>query len=219
MASYLASELQTRAARKADLEGSGFIGTDESLDILNEAVWAVKDLLISVGENHYVTTSTISLVSGTTSYALPADFYKLVAADFLVGDRYIQLKTFNELDKNKLIGTAIPNGTLRLRYVPLSAKITSTATAVDCFGYDKLVVLYMALDYLTKEESDTAAIERQIAKEESRILTMAQNRDAAQPFQTVDVYSQNYWFPEYSSLRYKLYGNFIEMMSFGWAGV
>lgn len=219
MASYTGAELIDRALRYADQEGSSFIGTQERLDLLNEAVTEVRDRLVAAGENHFCSSTNLSLSSAAVAYALPADFYKVLSVDYQVAtNTYIPLNMFSEADRRG-ITPSIPSCTVRLRYVPLSAEITSTATEVDGFhGWDKLIVLYMAEAMLLKEESDLSAIQSLIRRQERRIDEMAQNRNAAMGFQTVDKHQVGLH-PTANDLRWKLYGSNIEFITAGLTGV
>jgi hypothetical protein len=88
-------------------------------------------------------------------------------------------------------------------------------------GWEELVSIEAAIMALIKEESDTTALERRKSQYVRRIEEMAHNRDMQFPGRIQDVaMNENFLFyPEYASLRYRLYGNNVEFQQYGWTGV
>lgn len=73
MITYKTSDLFRRAKQLADLEGSNFIGWNESINSINEAYIGLYEKLISCGDNSYV--KSFRMATGTEK--LPADFWQL----------------------------------------------------------------------------------------------------------------------------------------------
>ena len=73
MITYKTSDLFRRAKQLADLEGSNFIGWNESINSINEAYIGLYEKLISCGDNSYVKSFRMA----TGSEKLPEDFWQL----------------------------------------------------------------------------------------------------------------------------------------------
>lgn len=189
--------------------------------MINESYAELYDLIIMAFGNYYITESTITLVPGTASYALPADFYKLVTLDMLSGTQYNSLFPYNELERNSTLSTAtsIPNGTVRMRYIKAPTKWTVDADLVDCIaGWESLLITDVAIMMLDKEESDTDRLERRRIREYKRIEQMAQNRDITMPGRITDVTVYDNAYID-NALRYRFYGNNLEFINVTYIGV
>lgn len=210
-----------RARLHADMRGTGFMRDAELLTLLNEIYPELYDELVASYENYYQSTSTLNLVTGTNSYALPADFYKLIGVDFQVNnDSYITLKPYMEAERNMSLttNTNIPTGIVRLRYVPVPTTFTALTQEVDgVAGWDRLLSLLLAIDMLDAEESDSSPLYRKYQRTLERIRGMAAPRDAGMPARVVDVHASSFT-PIYGSLKYRLYGNNLEFVNTEYLG-
>lgn len=68
-------EIKTKVERDLDLEDETFIPVSELLGYANEAIDEVERQILTLCEDYFLTRGTITLVSGTEEYALPADIY------------------------------------------------------------------------------------------------------------------------------------------------
>lgn len=210
-------ELKERSRQRADMVGSQFVDNAELEAFVNESVTDLYDLLItSYDEDYFLTSQDITLVNGQEDYALPSDFYKLRGVDLVESEKNIStLKPFNFQERNRyknalvfdysfdsisgsryrIMGnkirlTPIPDSskTLRLWYNPVFEDMISdfdTFNGVN--GYEELVIVLTAIKMLTKEESDTSALERRYANLWKRVMETAPNRDAGMPESVQDV--------------------------------
>tara|TARA_R110000868_G_scaffold148576_3_gene370561 strand:+ start:5535 stop:6215 length:681 start_codon:yes stop_codon:yes gene_type:complete len=205
-----------RARIHADQRGSGFIRDAEALTLMNEIYPELYDELVGSYENYFMTTGTVTLVPGTTFYALPADFYKMLGVDFKVNaDTYVTLYNFSESERNNTFvsGSSIPSGELRLRYIPAPVVFTALTDSFDgVAGWDRLLSLLLAIDMADAEETDSSPLYRKYQRTLQRIQSMAAPRDTGMPARVVDVYSRNLW-SYYSSFRYRLQGDEVELIS------
>lgn len=72
--------------------------------------------------------------------------------------------------------------TIRIWYIPHAPVLDENTDSWDGFnGWEEYVVLQAAISCLTKEESDTDALEFQLAKIKERIKAIAPNRDVGFP--------------------------------------
>lgn len=216
MAAVTLTTLRARARERADLVGSSFVtDTADSLDaMINEGVQELHELLADkLGEEYLVSTSTIT-TAGTTTEALPSDFYKLLAVDYYMTAtdiRDLKKYTLKERNvyRNSTLGTSVippryrimgsnisflpapPAGkTVVLHYVPtialLNSSLPSSSSVNFPNGWERYVVLRAAISALKKEESDTSALEMELADLRSKIEASASNRDAGTPNSAVD---------------------------------
>lgn len=181
------AELRIRARRRANMEtaGSDQFVTDVELDAyLNDGLGELYDLLLqSWGDEYFVSTTTLALTSGTASYALPADFYKLLTVIIDDGQYYHPAPRYRWHDLARLEqltgsqgGTSVfhlqyglnshvqgqitfkptpqASYTATLHYIPkYTALTTVSGTATDINRWDEYAVIRAAIQMLRKEES------------------------------------------------------------------
>ena len=217
MATVTLLQLRTRARERADMQSTGFITDSELNGYINSSYAELYDLLVSkYGEEYFVAPAhSITTTSNVDTYALPADFYKLLGVDLqLDSSQWKTLKRFEFSDRNtprelelysperiryrifgsNLLFSPVPAGNLSLRawYIPLPTTLSLDADSFSGInGYEEYVVIDAAIKMLTKEESDTTAL--MIAKEalKRRIEQMAEARDVAMPMTVQDTTSIN----------------------------
>jgi hypothetical protein len=217
------TEVIRRAKKRSDMTGSRFLENQDWVDLFNSAYADLYDLVVGAYDNYYVSEESTTLVTGTDTYDLPDDFYKLIGVDFLVGGTYITLFPFVEAERNQPFAGAssIPSGTIRLRYVPAPAQYTvdDLDEEIDgVAGWDEYVVNLMAEAALTAEESDTTAVQNQLKRLRQRIIDMAPNRDTGMPARITDVFAANNYLGLWDTLRYRLYGNQIRLINAEFTG-
>ena len=209
--------LRTEVRRRADMEDSTFVTDAELNNYINASVGELYDLIIQkYGSDYYVSSSTINVVSGTDSYSLPSDFYKLLGVDLVVdSDRSIALKRFMFNERNKtirwdrsstykfryrlqgdnLVLSPEPEGaeTLKLWYIPLPATLTNDTDELKGFsGWEEYVIIDAAMKCLQKEESDVSVLFAQKQAMIQRIEVAAENRDANEASRITDVSTDSY---------------------------
>lgn len=213
MANPTLAELRTSAKYRANMEQSDFVTTAEWNEYLNYAISDLRDKLISkVGDDYFATSQDISLASGTESYALPADFYKLLWAEMQSDNtNWFKLRRFEVTERNRgaiITASTLPDIRYRLRagfimfspvnqltgqpvriwYVPIPEKLTDDSDILtEAFnGWDEYVVISAARKALVKEESDTSQLDAEFIVLNQRIEAMATNRDQAEPMRMYD---------------------------------
>ena len=192
------TNLRLRARQKADREGSNFVDDAEMNFMINSSIAELYDLIIANGDEYYLSSTTITTVSGTDAYNLPTDFYKLKGVDLkLSSTEYYTLKPFNFNERNRnnesswnatrgtniryrLFGNTIkfspiPNAAseIKLWYVPVATQLVSDSdTLADLNQFAEYVITDVAIKYLIKEESDVAVLQQQKAELRRRIEIM-----------------------------------------------
>tara|TARA_R100001129_G_scaffold117670_1_gene81263 strand:- start:366 stop:1232 length:867 start_codon:yes stop_codon:yes gene_type:complete len=141
------TELRTLTRQRADMENSQFVDDTELTRYLNNSWGELYNLIgENFNEDYFTTSSTISLTSGTDSYSLPSDFYKLRGVDLVVtSTESVPLRRYNwaqrtrnsltvyardyryRLQKNSIVFTPVPStsDSIKVFYIPSPRKLES----------------------------------------------------------------------------------------------
>ncbi len=109
MAAVTLAQLRAKARERADLTGDTHItDTADSLDSwINEGAQKLHDLYVQAyGEDYVEKSAALTTVAGTTDYALPTDFYKLLGVELPVSGEQKSLKRYNRAERNAYSGQA-----------------------------------------------------------------------------------------------------------------
>lgn len=216
-------QIRTQIRQRIEMENSGFIKDAEFNSYINASIKELYDLMISAYGNDYFANTTphvITTNSMDTFYALPADFYKLLGVDLVMGaNRIIKLRPFqfNERDKyqiggqwsavlgndgprykltaNKIQFAPYPAGsyTVNLWYIPVPAELTlDTDTMESLMGWEEYVIVDVCIKALNKADLNPSAFMAQKAELKHRIEKMKEDRDAGQSFRVSDVNQYSY---------------------------
>jgi len=121
MRRWLYSEMEQKVLKDLDLEDEDFIQPEELLGYINEGIDVCEALIHTLYEDYFLTSSTITLVSGTASYALPSDIYanKIRALSFDNGSSRYSIRKIKEQDRFAKIAEINANpGSADYRYLP-----------------------------------------------------------------------------------------------------
>lgn len=197
------AQLKQRVRELADLEDDvEFVDDDELTGHINRSLWALDDLLHKTWADYFAVEVPITL--GGATYALPEDFYKLIAVDVRLGSGvWTDLKPYMQAERNALRNITTPatadlvkyrvvSRSLRflpempagtsaiLTYYPQQPALVDDAdTRMYDNGWEEWACLRTAILLLAKEERDTTALEKLWAAEEARINESAPIRDEA----------------------------------------
>ena len=226
MASTLA-QLKQRVLERADMEGTDFISDSELLTYINESYAELYDIMVASFEDYFTIESALVASGGTGRLTLPTDFYKLRGLDKdLGGGNHATVYKFNFNDRNVtesnpfrltsayglrteyrivkdellLVPAQPADGTYRMWYIPQITFLAGDSDTVDApNGFDEYIVIDAAIKCLTKEESDTGALDRAKGLMTQRINDMSSNRDTDQPEVITDINSDlTRWYQEQS---------------------
>lgn len=212
MALVTLSTFRDRARQRADMVNSRFVTDAELNTYINASIDELYDLLIaSRGENYYVKSYSFTTSTNVDTYALPADFLKLMGVDYVTSTtQAITLKAFRWQERNRfrepfyntrnynlmyqvrgdnLVFIPTPNGNqlIKLWYVPRAVDLTTDTASFDGInGWEEYVVIDAAIKMRVKEESPVE--ELMIAKQDmkARILSASSGRDSGEPARVVD---------------------------------
>jgi hypothetical protein len=183
------ADLRARALDYADMTGSTFPVTARVTDYVNDGLSALHDILIESYEDYLYKTGTVSVVSGTESYNLPTDFYKLLKCFYLSSNRRYTVKRFSLSDIDGYKSSPISSGTFELWYIPQFAVLSGDSDTVHVsvpIRWENFVALHAAIQLLNREESDSSALMREREAERARIISMAQPRDIGEQMTVED---------------------------------
>lgn len=154
------------------------------------------------------------------------NFYKLLGVDAVQGGDSIRVKRFSFPDRNRFqadvalynsrgyaayeyairgdalefIPTPLSAETIKVWYVPQFTKLTEDTSSVDSrimLNWEEYAVLVAATKMRQKEETSTAALEREIERVTARIEDASRERDVGEPFgitdDSVGVLSSSRW--------------------------
>lgn len=211
------AEMRTTARQLADATNQTDWVDDAELDErLNEWLQALYDKLITArGHEFYAATKAITLVSGTASYDLPANFYHLSACIANDGSVYCDMYPWQPQELAQLLSAeggggatslgnyryrlqnaqieirpkpSVSGHSLELRYVPSMTRLKNANDTFDGVnGWERYACLGVAIDLLNKEESDSGPLQLELTRIEARISALAGNRDAGHPHRIQDV--------------------------------
>jgi len=220
MSTVTLTTLRALARERADQVSSAFVADAATgLDRwINEGLSILHSKLIEAYGNDYKeSTAALNLVSGTSDYALPADFSKLLGVDINFGGRIYNMLPYNQAERNSFRNALSP--LLRgpryklagnfLRVLP--ATLTTTGSLIYAPAFTQLVapgdsvtfpemwetygIVYAARELMAKEESSVRELTARLMEMDRELASLKENRDAANPSQTVDVESRGelYW--------------------------
>jgi hypothetical protein len=217
-------ELKRRALDAADMAGTAFPDQDSLTDHINDGLLWLHDKLVA--SDYLLSTSSITLVSGTEEYALPDDFYKSMRVWRISGGTRYEVDRFTlaQLSGHKTSGPG-SSGTVELWYAPQLRKLKRDKDRVEVAlpaGWESPVAKHAAIQLLIKEESDTTQLVAERDRDWARILEHIEPRDAGLPDSVEDHYGR--WDTglrdlEERSLRYRILGNKIRFVEFTDVGV
>ena len=222
------TQLQTDARLYSDHRPSGasvFINDTEITRLINLALGDLYDLLLAArGHEYYADEDTISVVSGTSRYNLPSDFYELLSATLEWGttnhepvDSFEHVKDRYRLNnwanwaawgpkgyrirgaQIELLPSPTSAVTMRIQYVPAFTDLSSGSDTFDGVnGWEKLVALMVAKEMRIIQGQPFSYLDKLISEERARIEALAADRAASDPRTVREVYPETHrivpWF-------------------------
>lgn len=212
MASYTLAQLQTQVGNLTGYE-EPFVTAAETVMLINSAISRLRIRLAKASRALFLDTGTVSVVSGTASYDLPAGCYKAIAVYVLVGSEPVLLDEINWLDRYRLdhaTGSAKESTVYAIRggdiwltpkptwtdslyidFLPTHTPLVDAGDAFTCNGldgWDQWVIgdVCEVLATKAKDPSDGWRIMKAHAQE---ILSFAAKPSGARPRRRVDTHS------------------------------
>lgn len=211
------ANLRTASRRRADVVNSNFVTDAEVNDYVNASISSLYDLLASAHSADYYESHvpyTFTTTSNEEHYALPADFYSLSRIQQNCGGVWRDLHEYmpDEASGSEPVESGLQ---MRIYYIPVCTKLVLDSDTFDGInGWEEYVIIDTAIKIRIKEDTDTSALERQLANVVNRILNLRSKRDRQRTTRIVDAYfdaSQ----PDhcsYTSTRYRIRGQRISLI-------
>lgn len=182
---------------------------------------AFHDLLIEIDDAHFLSTQSISVVSGTGSYSLASDFFRLKGVSYLDdnneyrvmdrgswdnrNDTYLlespnpyKWETVYEIRGGKLYLYPTPtwNGTVKVEYLKTAAALDESSDSFDSINlWHRWIVNDVCIELCDKDLRDPAGYVRRKMEAERRIRALGKI-DRNQPAQRQNVHRytrRGYW--------------------------
>jgi hypothetical protein len=186
------ANLRTWARRLADVEGDPNITDAELTSLANRHLTEVYDALVDSGPpDYFAASTTVSVVSGTIAYSLPADFRNLVGVYLHESsDERRPIPAMGEQARGRYKAPTA-SATLTMEYVPAPGTLSADADTFDgVSGWEELIANLMARDVMVKREADPSVVMANIGALQARIQSRSRNRDKGAPKRIVDTDEQ-----------------------------
>jgi len=201
---------------RGDFEGftARFPGTEVD-DYIRESYAAMYDRLLRArGTTLLESKTTQALTVGQATYALPADFYELLAIDLDTGNGQYTLEKFNRKERPQLEDTnagwkgypyyyvlagdnidilpvcQLSGCTLNIHYIPTVPDLQNDSDTLDGVdGWEEWIVLDAAKKMATKQGDErlVGLLTADLQREEARLAALSSARDRAGPGHVTDV--------------------------------
>lgn len=195
-----------RIRNLADTGDSGWMDDTNLTAWINLEMASFRDLMVEVWPESLATSTTQAITAGTSSYALPADFFFLCGVDVLDSGRYVPMDQamFTEradfalvdiyssqstASRFMIVGSNIHivpspqwNGTIKIWYVPSLTDISVGSPTLDGVNGWESMVIFGVLGHIEgKRGGDSSYWVRERQRAERRIRTMAAARAMSEP--------------------------------------
>ena len=159
--SYTRSQIRTRARLHADLEGTDVGVLDARVnELIDHHLTEVYRELVKAGPpDHYSSDQTITTVSGTLAYAVPADYWQ-TSAVYAEQDSSGR-RPLREINSSQRIWYRPPQGAYTVYHEYIAAPPTlalDTSTFDGVAGFEELIAKLVARDLLAKERADAMGL-------------------------------------------------------------
>lgn len=166
MADRTIAQMEQEVRDRADAPSTNFPTSTEVERALNQSIATLRDLIMDAGGHEaFLTSASIPLVAGTSTYALPngtlysaaAAFYRLFGVDISLGSGVpVTLRPFNFAERNQYVPGAWNPEVARYRLQGTNILFIPTPTT------GRTATLWYAPVHTTLATSDTWAIGRDI---------------------------------------------------------
>lgn len=212
------TDLIADVRQRTNQENSTFVTDAEITEYLNQEIADLYTRIVQAqGPEHYRASSSLSVVSGTALYPLPADFWQLQAVEATLGGITGRLRPFMQSEHARLqnaqpfgwyspiryrlqannieILPATQTFAATLFYTPAPPRLVNPGDLFDGFaGYEVAAIYGACATVLQKEESDPGFYLAQRERIYARVASLAAQRDANEPERIQDVTASDWPF-------------------------
>jgi hypothetical protein len=201
--------------RLAKMENSTFCSDADITELLNQEIAELYSRLVQAqGHVHYRSSEPYTVVSGTSTYALPATFWQVQSVEATINGLTGTLYPFMPTERARLSNHEAPtfrvfyriqgsnieflpareNFTATLYYTPAAARLSVGSDTFDGFnGYEMAAIYGTVALMLAMEEADPSFWEMRKDKILARVDALAAFRDASNPERVQDVSDLDEW--------------------------
>jgi hypothetical protein len=228
MAKFTIEKLMRRARERADMVHSDFVTDSELRGYLGASLTELYEILIHSGLFYFDPGTQTIAADGSETYDLPSDYYATLRVDYKrSANYYTELFEFMEQERAmfensvggatsgyatyyQILGTKLAllpapaGGEYRHRYIPQpldigDASVSDQAEIDGVNGWEEWVIVDAARKMLSKEESSTVSVERDLERLKRRIEDAAAQRAWSSPRRVVSMRerrrnSVDWWF-------------------------
>ncbi len=210
-------QLRTRARERSEMEASTYITDSEANSYVNAAYAELFDYMVDKAVDFFVRAPTSFTLTNATNIfdltTLTPAWYKIRGLDFQIGEDFQSVRRLEFPQRNIFNNAGIrwgyrwraydikgeslylypensAAGVYRIWYVPQRTALAIDTDEIDDAipqDWEEYVVIATVIKMLTKEESDTAPLERELARMRDRIERLGTSRDQGEPSQVLDV--------------------------------
>lgn len=205
------AQIRSECRNRGEVD-SDFV-TDTELDrAINVAYRDYYSYLVGLNSDYFLSSETLSVVSGTEVYSLASDSWKVVGVDVLEGSDWYNLGPYNFGERNKyqtgaskrdtryrllngslyLSPSPTWSGSVKVWYIPSPAALAldgDTAT-FPIPGSEDFVVLHVLIQYAGKAEEDASLFASQMNALKQNMAS-AQTIDHGEPDTVRDTWAEN----------------------------
>lgn len=213
MASISLLTLRTAARERADEVNSLFVSDAELTRYINSSAQELYDLLIEANVDYATTLLPFTVSGASTSYGLPADFYRLRGLDVSLNGSWVPVPHYDQMERGNYQSLALQRifskvyyhlfnktleflpqseapGSYQLRYIPLMTVMSADVDTFDGYnGYEEYIIVDAAIKMKDKGESDVKVLMGQKEELKKRLQAMIPVRDYANADRVSDVRS------------------------------
>lgn len=200
-------QLRNRVRDRADLVADNFVLDATLTQWINDSAQELYDLLLQSGQDWFVTSSPVTVVSPAASFPVPTGAMRLHGLDRDIGGgkfESIKRGTFRERFSYterryvatkatvSIFPTTSAPGSYVQWYTPAFAALVADSDTFDGIdGWEEYIVVDVALKCRVKGEEDTGDLMAAKAQLRARVQTMAATRDASEAPRIVDVHADD----------------------------
>ena len=174
--------MKTRVRQLADVIGDVNVTEAMLNSLVNAHVAAVYDRLVDAGPpDRYAATTTISVLSGIDTYALPADFRNLLGVYVSINGGLRSLAAMSG-GARALYRASSTTASVMVEYVPTPPALVVDGDTFDgVSGWEDLVIALAARDVMVSRQDEPSVVLAIISANEQRISLRSAGRDRGSP--------------------------------------
>ena len=206
----LVSDMILEIRDRTDQVDSQFVTDAELVRYINSSWKQLYNKIVDINPSYYLSTYSVPTVAGTDTYALPADFFKVMGIDINLGANRAYTATpfnFNERNRRNYVGNItfdwryniqgnnvkfIPEvssqANITMWYIPRPNNVTATTDTIDSIqGFYEWIIVDVSIKVLKKEESDVQEFVVEKRELENQMVDTLAVRDEGFPGRITDV--------------------------------